>query len=180
MSDVWGRGRPGVMGVLNVTPDSFSDGGRFLLPDQAVQQGLRLLDAGADVVDVGGVSTRPGAEPVPATVELERVVPVIAELARLRPNALLSVDTTKAEVADASLSAGATLVNDVMAGRDRAMFGTVAEHSAGIVLMHMRGSPRTMQDETFYEDVVADVHAFLGRHTSRKLLGLRPRGFLCA
>jgi dihydropteroate synthase len=150
------------MGILNVTPDSFADGGRFLTLERAVQHGLALLDAGADVVDIGGESTRPGAEPVGAEVEIERVVPVVAELTRRRPEALLSVDTAKAAVAEAALEAGAVLVNDVTAARDPAMFPAVARRSAGIVLMHMRGSPRTMQRETTYVDVVAEVHGFLG------------------
>jgi dihydropteroate synthase len=161
LAEVWRRGRPGVMGILNVTPDSFADGGRFVLPEHAVRHGLALLDAGADVVDVGGESTRPGAEPVPAKVELERVVPVIAELLRQRPGALVSVDTAKAEVAEGALGAGAAVINDVTAGRDPAMLATVARHSAGIVLMHMRGSPSTMQRDTSYADVVAEVHEFL-------------------
>ena len=161
LAEVWRRGRPGVMGILNVTPDSFADGGRFVLPEHAVRHGLALLDAGADVVDVGGESTRPGAEPVPAKVEPERVVPVVAELVRQRPGALVSVDTAKAEVAEAALGAGAALINDVTAGRDPAMLATVARHSAGIVLMHMRGSPSTMQRDTSYADVVAEVHEFL-------------------
>jgi dihydropteroate synthase len=149
------------MGILNVTPDSFADGGRFLLPEQAIRHGLALFEAGADVVDVGGESTRPGAEPVPAQVELERVVPVVAELVRQRPGALVSVDTAKAEVAEGALGAGAAVINDVTAGRDPAMLATVARHSAGIVLMHMRGSPSTMQRDTSYNDVVAEVHEFL-------------------
>jgi len=161
LAEVWRRGRPGVMGILNVTPDSFADGGRFVLPERAVRHGLALLEAGADVVDVGGESTRPGAEPVPAKVELARVVPVVEELVRQRPAALVSVDTAKAEVAEAALGAGATLINDVTAGRDPAMLKTVARHSAGIVLMHMRGSPSTMQRDTSYADVVAEVHEFL-------------------
>jgi dihydropteroate synthase len=149
------------MGILNITPDSFSDGGSFLACDAAVIHGLELLAAGADVVDVGGESTRPGAEPVRVEDELKRVVPVIAELVRLRPEALISVDTVKADVAAAALAAGARIVNDVTAGRDPAMFETVREHDAGIVLMHMRGEPRTMQRDTAYHDVVAEVHEFL-------------------
>jgi dihydropteroate synthase len=161
LAEIMGRGRPAVMGILNVTRDSFSDGGRFLSAEQAVQHGLALLDAGADLVDVGGESTRPGAEPVAAEVELERIVPVIAEVTRRRPGVLLSVDTAKAEVAGAALEAGAALVNDVTAGGDPAMLPTVASQTAGIVLMHMRGSPRTMQRDTSYMDVVAEVHEFL-------------------
>jgi dihydropteroate synthase len=173
LATVWRRGRPGVMGILNVTPDSFADGGRFVLHEQAVRHGLALLDAGADVVDVGGESTRPGADAVPANVELGRVVPVVAELTRQRPDALVSVDTAKAEVAEEALAAGAALVNDVTAGRDPVMLATVARHSAGIVLMHMRGSPSTMQRDTSYADVVAEVHEFLaGRAGEARAAGI--------
>jgi dihydropteroate synthase len=175
LAEIMGRGRPAVMGILNVTPDSFSDGGRFLSAEQAVQHGLSLLDAGADLVDVGGESTRPGAEPVRAEVELERVVPVIADLARRRPGVLLSVDTAKAEVAGAALEVGAALVNDVTAGGDPAMLPTVASQTAGIVLMHMRGSPRTMQRDTSYMDVVAEVHEFLSVRAAEALAVGIPR-----
>ncbi|HLE60335.1 MAG TPA: dihydropteroate synthase [Thermoanaerobaculaceae bacterium] len=175
LAEVWRRGRPGVMGILNVTPDSFADGGRFVVPEQAVRHGLSLLDAGADVVDVGGESTRPGARPVPAQIELERVVPVVAELARHRPGAIISVDTTKAEVAEAALGAGATIVNDVTAGRDPAMLAAVARHSAGIVLMHMRGSPSMMQRDTSYVDVVAEVHGFLAVRAAEARAAAIPR-----
>ncbi len=157
----WGRGRPAVMGILNVTPDSFSDGGRFYSPNEALRRALELLDQGADVVDVGGESTRPGAAPVAIEVELARVVPVIAEIARLRPDAVISVDTTKARVAAAAISAGAALVNDTSAGGDPAMLETVARNGVGIVLMHRRGEPRVMQLDTSYTHVVAEVHAFL-------------------
>jgi dihydropteroate synthase len=164
------------MGILNVTPDSFADGGRFLAPEQAVEHGLALLEAGADIVDVGGESTRPGAAPVGVEVELERVVPVVAELARRRPQALLSVDTAKAEVAESALGAGAVMVNDVTAARDPAMLPAVVRRSAGIVLMHMRGSPRTMQRETEYADVVAEVHEFLGARAADARRAGIPRG----
>jgi dihydropteroate synthase len=149
------------MGIVNVTPDSFSDGGRFLDADTAVEHGLRLLAEGADALDVGGESSRPGAAPVPAGVEIARVVPVVAELARRAPEALLSVDTTKAEVARAALDAGARIVNDVSAGDDPAMLPLVAASGAAIVLMHRRGSPATMQLDTTYDDVVGEVHGFL-------------------
>ena len=149
------------MGIVNVTPDSFSDGGRFLDPDRAVEHGLRLVEEGADVVDVGGESTRPGAAAVPAEVEAARVVPVIAALARRVPRLLLSVDTTKAEVARAALDAGAAIVNDVSAGADPGMLGLVAAAGAAIVLMHRRGMPGTMQMDTTYDDVVGDVRDYL-------------------
>jgi dihydropteroate synthase len=149
-----------LMGVLNVTPDSFSDGGRFLDSEAAVAHGRELIDEGADIVDVGGESTRPGAEPVPAAEEIARVAPVIAGLARA--GAQLSVDTSKAEVAEVALGAGATLVNDVTAFRaDPAMAGLVARSGADCCLMHMLGEPRTMQREPRYDDVVSEVKSFL-------------------
>jgi dihydropteroate synthase len=151
-----------VMGVLNVTPDSFSDGGRFLAPDAAIEHGRRLVAEGADVVDVGGESTRPGAEPVGAAQELSRVLPVIEGLAAASAGAQISIDTTKAAVAHAALAAGASLVNDVSALRgDPDMAGVVAGSGAECCLMHMRGEPRTMQADPRYADVVDDVKAFL-------------------
>ena len=158
---LWALGRPVVMGILNVTPDSFSDGGRHDAPGAALAHAERLSAEGADVIAVGGESTRRGAAPVEAAVEIGRVVPVIVELARRRPDLVLSVDTSKVEVARAALAAGAIVVNDVTAGREPGMLSLVAERGAGIVLMHMRGEPRTMQVDTAYTDVVAEVHAFL-------------------
>jgi dihydropteroate synthase len=150
------------MGVLNVTPDSFSDGGRFLTPERAIEHGLRLIAEGADIVDVGGESTRPGAEPVGVQEEQSRVVPVIEGLAAARASAQISIDTSKAAVAEAALAAGAGLVNDVTALRaDPEMAGVVAGSGADCCLMHMRGEPRTMQAEPRYEDVVDEVKAFL-------------------
>jgi dihydropteroate synthase len=150
-----------IMGVVNVTPDSFSDGGRFLDADAAVEHGLTLTAEGADILDIGGESTRPGADPVGADEELRRVVPVIERLAR-SGQARLSIDTTKAGVARAALEAGACLVNDVSALRfDPDMAALVAETGAGCCLMHMLGEPRTMQENPRYEDVVSDVKAFL-------------------
>ena len=149
------------MGIVNVTPDSFSDGGRFLDPDAAVAHGIELAEQGADVLDVGGESTRPGAAPVPADEELRRVVPVVARLATTT-TVPISVDTTKAAVARAALDAGATVVNDVSAGRlDPDILGVVAEAGAGYVVMHMQGEPRTMQADPRYDDVVAEVGDFL-------------------
>jgi dihydropteroate synthase len=150
-----------IMGVVNVTPDSFSDGGRFLDADAAVEHGLRLTTEGADILDIGGESTRPGADPVGEDEELRRVVPVIERLAR-SGHARLSIDTTKVVVARAALEAGASLVNDVSALRsDPAMAALVAETGAGCCLMHMLGDPRTMQDDPRYDDVVSEVKAFL-------------------
>ncbi len=145
---------PLVMGVLNVTPDSFSDGGRFLDPDRAVAHGLALVDEGADVVDVGGESTRPGATPVHEAEERRRVVPVVEALA---PHVRVSVDTTKASVARAAVEAGATLVNDVSAS----LHAVAAEAGVGWVAMHMQGTPASMQQDPSYDDVVAEVRSFL-------------------
>jgi dihydropteroate synthase len=150
-----------VMGVVNVTPDSFSDGGRFVAPDAAVDHARELATAGAAVLDIGGESTRPGAEPVDATTEIDRVAPVIAALAGT-VDVPISIDTTKAEVADAALRAGATIVNDVSAGiADPDMLGVVSAAGAGYVAMHMQGEPRTMQTAPHYDDVVGEVAEFL-------------------
>ncbi len=157
-----------VMGVVNVTPDSFSDGGRFLESEQAVEQALALLAQGADILDIGGESTRPGARAVPLAEELERVLPVIRGIRRRRPRALISIDTYKAPVARAALEAGAVMVNDVTAlAGDPDMAALVAETGAALVLMHMKGTPRTMQEEPYYQDVVAEVTEFLARRLER-------------
>src|SRR5918995_5988457 len=160
----WGEvcgARAAVMGIVNVTPDSFSDGGRFLDPDAAVAHGIELVGQGADVLDVGGESPRPGAAPVPADEELRRVIPVVERIAATT-SVPISVDTTKAAVARAALDAGATVVNDVSAGRlDPDILGVAAEAGAGYVVMHMQGEPRTMQADPRYEDVVAEVGDFL-------------------
>jgi dihydropteroate synthase len=146
------------MGVVNVTPDSFSDGGEHLAADSAVAHAHALIAEGAHIVDVGGESTRPYAEPVPEAEELRRVVPVIERL----PGVPISIDTSKAAVARAALEAGATYVNDVTAFRgDPGMAALVAERGAGCCLMHMLGEPRTMQDDPRYDDVVSEVKAFL-------------------
>jgi dihydropteroate synthase len=149
-----------LMGVVNVTPDSFSDGGLFLDPEAAIAHGRTLLANGAEILDVGGESTRPGAEPVEVEEELRRVVPVVRGLGEL--DCEVSVDTSKAAVAAAALDAGATIVNDVTALRgDAGMASLCAERGATVVLMHMLGEPRTMQADPRYEDVVAEVKAFL-------------------
>jgi dihydropteroate synthase len=148
------------MGVVNVTPDSFSDGGLYLDPEAAVQHGLELADEGAAILDVGGESTRPGADPVDAAEETRRVVPVVERLAAA--GLRVSVDTTKVAVAQAALDAGAAIVNDVSAFRfSPELAGLVADRGAHCCLMHMLGEPRTMQDDPRYEDVVTDVKAFL-------------------
>jgi dihydropteroate synthase len=153
--------RTQVMGVLNITPDSFSDGGVHFDAEVAVAAGLRMVEDGADMLDVGGESTRPGSEPVPVFEEIARVVPVIERLVS-RADVPISVDTRKPEVAAAALEAGASIVNDVSAGTfDDTMFGVVKGSGAGMVLMHMRGTPATMQQLTDYKDVVGEVKAFL-------------------
>ncbi len=155
--------RPMIMGILNVTPDSFSDGGRYTAVAAAVAQGLHMVEEGAEVIDVGGESTRPGAERVMADEQIRRVVPVIAALKpRLPPGRFISIDTTLAPVAEAALDAGADFVNDVSAGRDDpALLDLVARRGVAIVLMHMQGTPKTMQDDPRYEDVVTEVRDFL-------------------
>jgi dihydropteroate synthase len=156
--------RPFLLGILNVTPDSFSDGGKYVRQAEAVRQGMALLDAG-DGVDVGGESTRPGAEPVSAKEERARVIPVLVELRRERPEAFLSVDTYKAEVAKAAVEeAGVDVINDVGAGRwDEAMLAVVARSGAGYVGMHAGGRPEEMQKNPVYREVVAEVRDFLSQ-----------------
>jgi dihydropteroate synthase len=149
-----------VMGVLNVTPDSFSDGGRFLDHEAAVAHGLRMAEEGAAILDVGGESTRPGSDEVTVEEELTRVVPVIKRLAA-EVDVPLSIDTRKPEVARAALDAGAVAVNDVSGAREPGMLEVVAASGAGLVLMHMLGEPKTMQVEPRYEDVVREVRAYL-------------------
>jgi dihydropteroate synthase len=163
-----------VMGVVNVTPDSFSDGGRYLETDQAVAHGRELVAAGADLLDIGGESTRPGADPVALDEELRRVIPVVEALAA--DGAVpVSIDTSKAAVAAAALRAGATIVNDVTAGlADPDLLGVVADAGAGLVLMHMQGEPRTMQRAPHYDDVTREVGEFLvARLDAARAAGVR-------
>ena len=155
--------RPLVMGVVNVTPDSFSDGGRFAGPDAARDHALTLMDQGADWLDIGGESTRPGAQPVSETEEMDRVLPVIEAIRAARPDALISIDTIKPGVAGAAIGAGASLWNDVNALRTDGALEMAAGLGRPVCLMHMRGEPRTMQDAPRYEDVVSDVARFLGQ-----------------
>ena len=157
-----GADRPLVMGVLNVTPDSFSDGGLYLSAEAAVAHGREMVAQGADIVDVGGESTRPGAEPVPEAVELARVVPVVEALSG---QVRVSIDTVKPAVAEAALRAGATLVNDVSAS----LWEVAASHGAGWVAMHMQGTPQTMQAAPRYEDVVTEVFGFVLERATRAL-----------
>ncbi len=175
---LWPRRLPVIMGILNCTPDSFSDGGRFGSSAEAVTHGVRMANDGADIIDVGGESTRPGAKPVSAETEIRRVVPVIRDLKHRLPNTVVSIDTCKAQVAAAALEAGADLVNDVSAGADTAMMPTVAAIGAGIVLMHMRGQPRSMQESTAYTNVTAEVHAFLSLRARQALEAGIPRDLI--
>jgi len=151
---------PVLAGILNVTPDSFSDGGRFAGVEEAVRRGLALAEAGAHWVDVGGESTRPGAAAVPPEREAERVLPVVEEL--VAAGVRVSIDTRRASVARLALAAGADVVNDVSGLRDPEMVAVVAQAGAGAVVMHMRGTPATMQQHTHYDDVVTEVLAVLG------------------
>lgn len=153
--------RTHLMGILNVTPDSFSDGGHFLDPDRAIDHALRMEDEGADFIDVGGESSRPGAEPISIDEELRRVVPVVEKL-RARLSIPISIDTYKSEVADAALRAGAVVVNDISGlTYDPSMVSVAASHGASVVVMHMQGTPRDMQRAPTYRDVVREVASFL-------------------
>ncbi len=152
-------GRPAIMGVLNVTPDSFSDGGEFLAPEAAIAHGLQMQEHGADIVDIGGESTRPGASPVTEEDELSRVLPVVEALAA--KGVAVSVDTSKAGVARRALDSGAVIVNDVKALSDLELRSLCADRGCSVCLMHMQGEPRTMQLDPQYEDVVVEVREFL-------------------
>ena len=168
------------MGVLNVTPDSFSDGGDYLDPETAAHRAATMLDEGARVIDIGGESTRPGSDPVPPQEEARRVVPVIESLIAERPEAVISVDTYRAGTALAALEAGAGIVNDVTALRgDPAMAGLVAEAGCPVVLMHMKGEPKTMQREPRYGDVVREVREFLAERAEFAVTaGVKPENVI--
>lgn len=148
------------MGILNVTPDSFSDGNLYFDRDEAVKHGLDLAKEGADILDVGGESSRPGSEPIPVEEELHRILPVISEL-RKNSDIILSVDTTKAEVARRALDAGADIINDISSLQfDAEMMPLIAEREVPVILMHMKGDPKTMQENPFYENLLEDVNSF--------------------
>lgn len=158
-----------IMGVLNVTPDSFSDGGEFFTAEKAIEHGARMAVEGAQIIDVGGESTRPGAEPVSGKEELARVLPVIAKL-REKTSAFISIDTTKAVVAREALAAGASIINDVTGGRsDPEMMKLAAEKKAAFVILHMQGTPRMMQEDPHYDDVVTEVTDFFRQQYARAL-----------
>lgn len=156
---VLGR-RTWIMGILNITPDSFSDGGRFYGTDRAIKQGLKLIQEGADILDIGGESSRPGSDPVSAEEEKSRIIPVIRTL-RKHTDMVISVDTTKAEVAQDALDAGADIINDISAGRfDTHMLQLAADRQVPVILMHMLGTPKTMQVEPHYDDLLPEIKAF--------------------
>ncbi len=165
-----------VMGILNATPDSFYDGGRYDQFDSALARAEQMLSEGADILDIGGESTRPGSEPVPVEEEIRRVVPLVEAIAHRYPDAILSVDTTKSAVARLALQAGACIVNDISGMTfDPEMPQVVAEAGALVVLMHIKGTPKTMQQNPTYDDVVQEVRAVLASHAQRALqMGIPP------
>jgi len=157
------------MGILNVTPDSFSDGGEFFGVEPAVTQAGKMLDEGARIIDVGGESTRPGADPVSPEEEMRRVIPVIQRILAACPGSFISIDTYRASTAAAALDAGASLINDVSALGDPEMAGVVAERDVPVVLMHMLGEPKSMQENPYYEDVVREVRDYLAGRAERAM-----------
>jgi dihydropteroate synthase len=171
---------PVVVGILNVTPDSFSDGGDFLDPEAAAEQAATMLDEGADMLDVGGESTRPGSHPVSQEEEIRRVVPVLKRILSVRPEAVISIDTYRSGTATAALEAGASLVNDVTALRgDPRMVSVVERAACPVILMHMQGKPKTMQKEPHYEDVVGEVRDFLAERAEYAVAaGVRPENVI--
>ena len=171
---------PVIVGVLNVTPDSFSDGGDFLGPERAVARAAAMLDEGAEIIDVGGESTRPGSDPVSPEEEARRVVPVIRGIVAERPGAIVSVDTYRSGTAEAALRAGASVVNDVTALRgDPRLAEVVADARCPVILMHMLGEPKTMQRDPRYEDVVREVRGFLaGRAEHAFAAGVEPENII--
>jgi len=155
-------GSPKIMGIVNVTPDSFSDGGKYFSIDDAVNHGLKLIDEGADIIDIGGESTRPGSDPVSLDEELRRTIPVIKDILQKRKDVIVSIDTTKSEVAEQALDSGAQIINDISGlTSDEKMIGIAKKYDAGVVIMHMKGNPKTMQDNKNYNDVVKEVYEFL-------------------
>jgi dihydropteroate synthase len=171
---------PIVVGILNVTPDSFSDGGDFLDPEAAAEHAAAMLDEGAEILDLGGESTRPGSDPVSQEEEIRRVVPVLERILAVRPGAVISVDTYRAGTATAALEAGARIINDVTALRgDPRMASVVKEAACPVILMHMQGEPKTMQREPHYEDVVREVRDFLAQRAEHAVsAGVRPENLI--
>lgn len=155
-----------VLGIINVTPDSFSDGGQFINNDSAVSHAIEMIENGVDIIDVGGESTRPGSEPVSEDDELNRVIPVIIEILKRKPDTIISIDTTKAKVAEEALKSGALIVNDISGGTfDPDIFNVVKEFNAAIILMHIKGKPKTMQSSPVYTDVVSEVYDYLANQS---------------
>jgi dihydropteroate synthase len=171
---------PAVVGILNITPDSFSDGGKFLDPGAAAEHAATMLDEGADILDVGGESTRPGSDPVSQEEEIQRVIPVLERILSVRPEAVISVDTYRSGTATAALEAGASLVNDVTALRgDPRIASVIQEAACPVILMHMQGEPKTMQKEPHYEDVVREVRNFLAERAEYAVAaGIRPENVI--
>ncbi len=170
---------PILMGILNVTPDSFSDGGEFFGAEPAVAHAEKMFDEGAQVIDVGGESTRPGSDPVNTEEELRRVLPVIRGILSVRPDAIVSIDTYRSSTAEAALDTGARVINDVTALGDPKMAGLVAERGCPIVLMHMLGEPKSMQQDPRYEDVVREVRDFLAERSERAIsAGVEPENII--
>ena len=160
--------KPYVMGILNVTSDSFSDGGKFFTKDFAVNYGLKMLEQGADIIDIGGESTRPGAAAVSSEEEIDRVIPVVEGILNQQPNAVISVDTTKNSVAEEALACGASIINDISGLTfDPELADTVRKYDAAIVIMHMQGTPRTMQVNPYYENVIQEVYEFLSAQINK-------------
>lgn len=154
--------QPIIMGIINVTPDSFSDGGRFFEKEKAIEHGLKLFNDGADILDIGGESTRPGSEPVDESEEINRVVPVIDGILKHNPDAIISIDTTKSSVAKAAIESGAMIINDISAMTfDKNMVKIASEKKAAIILMHMQGTPQTMQKHPYYDDVILEIYDYL-------------------
>lgn len=151
-----------VMGILNVTPDSFSDKGLYFDRNKAVAKGLRIIDEGADILDIGGESSRPGANSIDAKLETERIIPVLIKIREKRPNAIISIDTVKNQVAKKALANGAHIINDISGGlSEPEIMDTVAKHNAAYIVMHMKGNPKTMQDDPVYDEVISDVYDYL-------------------
>ncbi|MEC5128619.1 dihydropteroate synthase [Verrucomicrobiales bacterium BCK34] len=168
-----------IMGILNVTPDSFSDGGRYDSVSAAVERALILISEGAAIIDIGGESTRPGAPEVSGKEECSRVIPVIEALTRSNPEVIISIDTSKPEVAEKAIDAGAKIINDVTGFRDPEMIALAAKTGAGLVVMHMQGTPRTMQAAPVYDDVVAEIRTFFSeRHASFIEAGVAPEAIV--
>lgn len=153
---------PKIMGIVNVTPDSFSDGGKYFSISDAVDHALKLIDEGASIIDIGGESTRPGSDPVKEKEELQRTIPVINKISQLRNDVIISIDTTKSEVARQALDSGAQIINDISGLTfDEKLIEVAKQYNAGIVIMHIKGNPKTMQQSPFYNDVVKEVYDFL-------------------